>query len=413
MTVQISFVPKPSTGHGPASSEDFNDMVAALLKDLTNLASQGNANKVSVENVSRLLFEEFLNAQNTAAARIEDIRRANYLKAVRSEDVDNFISFRFFRGPEYYVSYENISAERRARVEPIYGQAILPYNNVVSRTYAVDPETGDPILATGIDAVVTGEGESGGEVTEGTPTKAFNGQNRDYWIRKVAFPLEHDVADVAAEIEVSLPDVFAGQANMLTIHPYPLGQLDIEEIKYSVDASDPSISLTGFTPVRGAGFMRWVFPPLGITKMTIKLRQRNFIEEDGKKVFYLGAQEIGVQLVEFDQTAGETQRTNNNSVVAVVEAPEGYYFNLLKRLFTDPDYATALTETGIRLYIFTDEDLTNQVWSSYDDPRLEDAEVDVSAGSYQKLYILVNLQYLDTGITPVLDDIVFTYSLTT
>jgi len=413
MSVQMSFVPKPSTGHGPASSEDFNDMVAALLKDLSNLVTQANTNETSIKNVSKLLFQEFMNARNSAARYMEDVRRSSYLKALRSEDVDNFISFRTFRGPEYYLSYDNIDADRRARVEPIYGQALLPYNNVVNRMYAVDPETGDPILASGVDAEVTGENEEGGTVTEGDPLKAFNGWNREYWKRKVAFPLEHDVSDVAATIEVSTPDVFAGQANMLSIHPFPLGQLDIEEIKYSVDASDPSITLTGFTPVRNAGFIRWVFPTLPISKLSIKFRQRNFIEEDGKKVFYIGAQEIGLQLVEFDQTAGETQLTNNNSVVAVIEAPDGYYFGQLKRLFTIPDYATALDESGIRLYIFTDEDLTAQVWSSYDDPRLEDTPVDVSGGSYTKLYILVNLQYLDTGITPVLDDIVITYDLTT
>jgi hypothetical protein len=413
MSVQPSFVPKPATGHGPSSSEEFNDMVAAILKDVSALATQANTNETSIENVGKLLFQEFMNARNTSAARIEDIRRANYLAAVRGEDIDNFVSFRFFRGPEYYLTYEGIAAERKARVEPIYGQALLPYNNVVNRMYAVDPETGDPILADGVDAVVTGEGEEGATVTEGDPLKAFNGQNREYWVRKVAFPLEHDVSDVAAEIEVSTPDVFAGQANMLTIHPYPLGQLDVEEILYSVDASDPSLTLTGFTLIRGAGFTRWVFPTLGITKLKIKFRQRNFVEEDGKKVFYLGAQEIGLQLVEFDQTAGEVQRTNNNSVVAVLEAPDGYFFGQLKRLFTLPDYATALDETGIRLYIFTDEDLTAQVWSSYDDPRLEDTPVDVSGGSFEKLYILVNLQYLDTGITPLLDDIVITYDLTT
>lgn len=413
MSVQVSFVPKPATGHGPASSEDFNDMIAALLKDLMNLGTQANTNETSIKNVSRLLFQEFMNSRNIAARFVEDIKYRNLLKALRGEDIDTLVSFRTFRGPEYYVSYEGISAERRARVEPIYGQVLLPYNNIVNRMYAIDPETGDPILASGISAEVTGEGETGGTITEGDPLKAFNGENRDYWIRKVAFPLEHDVSDVAATIQVDLPDVFAGQANVLNIHPYPLGQLDIEEIKYSVDASDPSITLTGFTSIRSAGFTRWVFPAVSITKLSIKLRQRQFIEEDGQKTFYLGAQEISLQLVEFDQTAGEVQRTNNNSVVVAIEAPTGYYFGLLKRLFTNPGYATVLSETGIRLYIFTDESLTTQVWSSYDDPRLEDTPVDISSGSFTKIYILVNLQFLSTGVSPVLDDIVLSYDMTT
>lgn len=413
MTINMSFVPKPSPGHGPASSEDFNDMIAALLKDLSNLVDGVNTNEVSIENVSRLLFQEFMNARNSAARYIEDIRDTHRMDAYLGNSINNFISFRAFRGPEYYISYEEISAERRARVEPLYGQVLLPYNGVINRMYAVDPETGDPIVAQGLDAEVTGENETGGVVTEGDVTKAFNGQNRDYWVRTVEFPLEHDVSDVAATIEITTPDIFAGRANVLTIHCYPLGQLDIEEIKYSTDTSDPTTTLTGFEVTRGAGFYRILFPAISITKLSIKFRQRNFVEEDGKKVFYLGAQEISLQLVEFDQTSGETQRTNNNSVVAVLEAPQDYYFNQLTGLICTPDYATALEETGIRLYIFTDENLTNQVWSSYDDPALSDTPVDVSIGSYTKLYMLINLQYLDTGISPVLDNILLRYSVTT
>ena len=109
----------------------------------------------------------------------------------------------------------------------------------------------------------------------------------------MSYPLEHDVDSVGVQVDVTLPDTFADRGNMLTIHPYPLGQLEIEEIKYSIDSSDPTTDLPGFSTVRGAGFERWVFSEITATKLRFKFRQRNFTEENGKKVFRIGAQEIG------------------------------------------------------------------------------------------------------------------------
>lgn len=413
MSVQPTFVPKPSSRRGPDSSDDFNDMLAAIQMDLQNLADQANVNEVSIKTVHRLVFHEFMNSRNLAARYAEDCRNQSLIKAILGQDIFNFVSFRTFRPPEAYISFDGLIEQRRARVEPMYGSVMLPYNFVVNRLYAVDPETGSTILPTNLDAVVTGINDSNAmKIEEGDVTKAFNGNNQDYWVRKVSFALEQDVDYVGADILITLPDTLVDRCNLLTIHPFPLGQLEIENIWYSTTSADPTTVLPGFSKVRGAGFERWHFPEVSMTKLKVRIIQRNFVEENGLKVFYLGAQEIAQQLIALDQTPAQLEPTDSNGVVVVIEAPEAYYFNNLKRLYTIPAFSTILNEAGIRVYIFTDEALTNQVWSSYDDPKLEDSPVYVGDLALSKIYVLVTLQFLQgTGLSPILNDLLLGYDV--
>jgi hypothetical protein len=414
MTVQQTFYPKPPTNRGPHASDDESDMLVALQTDLANIIALVNANEISILDANKMLFSEFTNARNAAARHIEAERNAHLLAALRSEVMHNFVSFRSFAGPNYYISYDGIAAARRARVEPIYGQALLPYNNIQNMMFTINPETDEPILPDELDYLVTGEGEDGAhDVAAGTVKNAFNGNNRSYWIRKVRFPLEADVDSVAATLDITLPITNVSYVNMLNLHPFPLGQVEVEELKYSVDSSDPSIDVPGFSTIRGAGFERWHFSELAMTKLRIKLRQRHSVEEDGYKVFYLGAQEVGLQLVGFDKTVGLAQPSDNNGLVVVLEAPAGYKFNVLERLYSDPDYSVPLSDAGILIKIFGDAALTNLQWSSYDHSRLEDAPKDVSPLAVNKLYMLVNLSFV-TGEakSPLLNDIVVGYSVT-
>jgi hypothetical protein len=410
MTVERTFISRPEGERGAASSEDFDAMLGELATDLSAFAAQINANENGIRNMSRLLFEEFMNARNHAARHAEDVRNQNKLAAILNNTIYTMVGFRSFRGPDYYVTYDNVPSSRRARIEPLYGEMLLPFDDVENRMYTEDPESGTPVLPEQLSYTLTPE-DNGGTATGGTVNHAFNGNNRDYWIRKVAFPLESDVDSVAVELDITLPDTFISSSNMLVLHPYPLGQLEVEEIKYATTNVTPTTDLPGFSVARGVGFKRWHFDDLSIVRLKIKLRQRNFIEENGQKVFYLGAQEIALQLIGFDKTAGQAQPINNNSAIVVVEAPDGYNFNVLNRLYSVPDYAT-FTSDEIAFRIYADAALTDLVWDSTTMSRLEDSSVDISSRSTDKIYILVNLAFLTSeGKSPILDDIVLGYTV--
>jgi hypothetical protein len=412
MTVTKTFTPRPTESRGPADSDKFNDMLAEIHHDLTNVVDQVNRNESSARNISKLLFQEFMNARNLSARYKEDVENQQLLDAKLSNDIYTLMGFRTMAGPNYYVDFTNIPVARRARVEAQYGTVILPYNYIVNRMYAIDPETGDPLIPGDLRYTLTWDADGATELDDGTVKNAFNGNNRDYWIAKASFPLDSDVDNVGVTLNVTMPDTLVSDTNMINIHPFPLGQLEIEELLYSTTTADPSTDLLTGT-VRSAGFERWHFSDLSITKLQIGLRQRHFIEEDGKKVFYIGAQEIASQLVDFDKTSGEAQPSDNNGLILVVDAPSGYKFNILKRLYSVPGYESMPSnEIGIRIY--TDSGLTSLAWSSYTDPKLEDSNVDISSESVSTIYILVTLAFITgQGQSPVLNDIVLGYDTTT
>ena len=409
---QPKTIARPLGRRGPFSSQSWDDTMADVRDDMVGLSEQSNKNEASIISMSRVLFAEAAASWDHAEKDNERVKASHQISARRGQAIDYFIGLRAFSGPTHYFDYGLIPVQRRVRLEPIYGQAMLPVNMLQNRFYYLDPETNMPVVPDELDVAVTGENETGGTVTRGTLKYAFNGNNRDYWIRKVAFPLESDVDYVIAQVDVTVPDLIIDRSNMLVLHPFPLGQLDVLEIKYSTDASEPSINLPEFTPVRGVGYARWHFDDIAITKLRVRFRQPNFIEENGQKVFYLGAQEIGLQLMEVDKTSGESTPVNNNGVICVIEAPDNYKFNYLRGLISSPTYATVTNETGIRFRIFTDEDLTAQVWDSYNDDDLSVTPVYVGGADATKIYVLVTMSYLQASdMSPILDWIHATYDL--
>jgi len=259
--------------------------------------------------------------------------------------------------------------------------------------------------------VVTELDERGGRVTTGTPRNAFNGQNESFWTRTVSFPIASDVDYVTVQMDVDVPQSFAANANLLTLRPYPEGQIDILEILYSTDATEPSLSLPGFPSVgvNGAKALRYHFAPTSITKLRVKLRQRHGNERDGFKVFTYGLQELDLALVEMDKT-NDPSILNNNAIVWTLDAPANKSFNKITDFLSDPAWDTGGLPTGVFFQVFTDAGLTNKIWDSSVDPHPRVTPVTVS-GTISTLYVVIALKYqTTTQVSPVLEKAGLSYT---
>ena len=396
--------------NGPMEAAKINDFFDELFSDNVQIVDFVNREQFDLKRFKETIVTEIL----TVRERLAELEAAQEMKDEFAADNSTSLVFSAdFRDVAKFTTTQFTEANR-LRVDSTYGQATVPYNEYRSRFHIVDPRTGNVFTPDTLVAVVTTIDEVAGVLTEGTAKNAFNGQNESFWQRTVTYPLSSDKDAVTCQLDVDVPLQFAQQANVLTVNPFPQGNVDITSILYSTDASIPTTTLPGFPAagIQNAKATKFYFAPLAITKLRITFRQRRWHERDELKTFVYGAQEVDLALVEFDKT-NDPSILNNNALVVKVDAPSGFLFNTITNFFSDDAWETGATDTGVFFQIYTDASLTAKIWDSFTDPSPLSTPVDAAPSSVSTLYILVVLKYKTLAqVTPVLERMGFEYTVT-
>jgi hypothetical protein len=407
----VSLVKRQLRARGPIDASVVNDSLDELHADLVQIGDILNRLLVEGERRDAVLTRELL----TLRDRMGELETRDEIRQIFDAENSDTLEFTADFRDLTHIDTSAFNVERRLRVDPLFGQVTVPFNQYRSRFHITDPRTASLFVPDTLVTSVSEIDEAGGIVTEGTPKNAFNGQNESFWQREVTFPLSSDVDTVEMQIDIDVPLQFAQQGNVLTIHPYPLGQVDVTEVRYSVDLSDPSILLPGFpaSGINNAKFLRFFFAPLAITKLRIKFRQRNWVEREGLKTFSYGAQEIDLALVEFDKT-DELTLQDNNLMVMQIDVPAGFQFNRITNFFSNPDWEVAGSPTGVFFELYSDVALTTLQWTSLTDPDPSATPINLSALAISTVYLLVGLKYqTSTQNTPVLTQLGLSYTTQT
>jgi len=413
--IELFFTPSIERARFPYQGTIHSKVLDGLAEqagnDLIGLGALHNAlvSRVSAQDAAAHRDVKFL------AKQVSDLmEELKYQRQVRSENGVRITNWHTFRdtGPISFLSGTPLS--RRAMVDGLFGEATVPLNAIQSKFYSTSPRTGRIIPDDDLSIDVTGsfdkqdgDGVVDREYTsqqtrldEGTPSYAFNGTNLDRWVRRIEFDLDSDVDSVETQITVRVPPSQNPESNVLTINPHPVGCIDILGLFTAPDLSDSFTQVSSFSSVESTWARRWFFPAAQVQQIRIWLRQRNWVEENGKKVFYIGAEEIGLFLADWDKTyeaAGEL--TDNHSVVTRVDAPSGYRFATLHNFRTDPFFT--LEDDGSRhlhFQIATDEAFTNVVWDSDSDALPQTLSQGLALGGTSGvLYVLSTLNWVQSS----------------
>lgn len=406
-----TLVKRQLRARGPMESAVVNAALDETHADTVQLGDIVNRLLIDADRRDSIVFREIL----TLRERVAELEALEIVRQRFDADAKGTLEFVTNFRDLSAISASAFNETRRLRVDPLYGQVTVPFNQYRSRFHITDPRSNALFVPNTLVTTVTDIDERSGTVTAGTPKNAFNGQNESYWQRDVAFDLASDVDTIEMRLDVEVPLDFAQHANVFTMHPYPLGQVDITNIQYSVDASEPTTRLPGFPTagVNNAKQLRYVFAPLGITKLRISFRQRNWVERNGQKVFSYGAQEIDLALVEFDKT-NEVALKNNNATVITVTAPTGFQFSQITNFLTDPNWEVAGSPSGIFVELYSDAALTNLQWASLTDTHPRSKPINLNPLSISTLYLVVGLKYqTSSSVSPVLTRLGLAYTVQT
>lgn len=409
---------------GQSDSNDLNSMQDLLVTDVHKLATELNATDSSLAKALQILVSE------TRAAReeIERLKQVHVqeakLLAALNQDILYVNAWRRTKDLVWSSGGTTIPVTRRMRVDTSYGQATIPFNNtadrLVYRSFDTDKLLMNPDVAVEVSAV----SETGAlKTVAGIPASAFNGINESYWVREVLYDPKEDVAAVECQLDVVAPSAQISNANMLVLHPYPVGIADIVEILYSTDGSTPTLVLGADNsiypdslsfPINNAPFLRMVFPPLAITNLRVKLRQRNFANRDGYKSFQYGLQELALRLIDYDTLGVGVDDPNpavGHSIITEVQCPDSYRFKFITGFWSTPQYKTGAGGWPVYYRIYTDAALSNLVWQSFVDATPQDVYVDVSASATGTLYVVASAAYNNVlSVPPILEDFALRYT---
>ncbi|TXH15007.1 MAG: hypothetical protein E6R03_08120 [Hyphomicrobiaceae bacterium] len=392
---------------GFIDSGKLDQFMEAVTEDVTNIVTQTNGLATAVHQSGHIQALDKVDAHQRALALEEQLAFMRRMASKRGERVALWKDFHDATG----ISYpEGSDPSLRAAVASEYGQVTLPMNSIESRTYALRLLAGGTVTpssvlvnATGTFDKLEGDGvtdyEYSGTVEETDPRNCVNGNNTEYWRRRVIFDLDSDVSEVESEITIQVPASANLYANVIYAHAYPLGNVDIVGVWASTDLSDSFLPISSFETVEGAGKERWFIPSQKIAKLKLRIRQRNWFEENGKKVFEYGFQEVGIQLVDWDKRydATATALTSNHRVVIRLDADDGFEFRRLFGFYTKPDFTLEPVENRhLHFQLARDEAGVDVVWDSDSSAPPQNLAAAIDLGDVETLYLIMTINWCES-----------------
>jgi len=428
--VNTTAVRRPARHRGQLISADYNDTQEEIISDIQEISSVVNSLNSKLTKSILILSNENAYLRRQISALKEQQNYAEQTSVRFNTVVHRFVDFSDTSG----ISFPNgLDDTRSAMLAAEYGELTLPPNSIENKFY-VTSLTSNKIVSPPLNVTVLGtfdkgEGdgtvnyERGGTVTEGTPEYAFNGINELYWTRKIEFPLDSRVDQVECELTITVPEGSSSNANLIEVVPFPNGSVDITELATASDLGNNFIRVSSFEPVDNLVARRYHFPAKVVDQIKIRLRQRNWIEENGKKVFYYGLQELGLKLVDYDKsyTPGASFGTNNSFIVSI-PAPQGTLFRNIYNILPSPNFLLEdFSKRHIHIRLCGSLDYNNNVlWDSDTNVPPQQTSNPISANS-PNLYAFVQMNYVSSsgganspfpvGVTPYLWGLALSFNL--
>lgn len=422
---------RPVEYQGSLKSADYNDTQEELVSDVYELSNTVNSIYEELNKVSTIMWNENQYLRRRIDALKQQQLYAEQMGAQQSSLISRVVDFSNTEG----ITFPNdLDDSRSAMLSAEYGEITLPVKSVENKFFYISVADGRIITPPNLDITIEGrfdkgqgdgisDYEKGGKIYPGDPKNAFNGINNSYWIRRVEFPLYSSVDEVEVQLTVTIPEGTSNTINSIEVIPFPNGSLDVTELATASDLGNNYIRVDGFAPVDNIVARRYHFSPKTVEKIRIRIRQRNWVEENGKKVFYYGLQELAAKLTDYDKsyTYGAPFGTNN-SFISKIDAPNGYSFQTLDRIDPFPNFLLEeMASRHIHVKLGTSPDSSASIFWDSDTlvpPQEAGTPIQIATSS---IYAFVELNFVETsggilspypvGTTPYLRGIGLTYTL--
>lgn len=401
--------------NGPNDSSDYNAMVEENYKDLVVLYNWLNQINETYGSTFRNTVYDMVGIKR----KMDDLQ--SRIEALESDSVSGFISFngankttidtaRFNDTDYQVVEVDRLSDSRE------YPGLFLPPSGTSSAFQSGIVLTGDNVFVPdSVEVNVvgqTGTADTVGSVIETTQPELSFGRRRGInWERNVIVGSpDSDGAVLTLYVSVP-PDVSPNaKANYVWFDPYPLFSVDILEVAVSTKPGPVLAESDNYVPLNDAplnagdegsiGFVApggwngdadllaskrlWFFDPREVTALKIKIRQRNYIVENGNYVYTYGANfldlgyakvlDTGKAIIRYSAPEGQTFDSIDNVIPQIYNVPAAYLPDVFsyRVIYETAEDSNTYTEDNV--------ELSKKAWIEITLNRAEDGTIPVLSG---------------------------------
>ena len=306
--------PSPVHARSMTDSKAQNEFEKQVYNDLLSLYNKANLLELELENTKEIVEIESQYMKKSA------VRNQTLLANV----LENFVN----SGAEtqtktIFPSAMVGIAPHPVRLDPeTFDVTLLPvqteskvnvYDELYNETFVPDSLKVE-LLHTPSPSILS--------VVDNDVYQCFDKKDDTAWVRKIT--TDNTVNEVLTVMNIYLPYdmVTTDLVNELVIKPFPVNSIDIKEIRYSstYDINYTTILddlhtvsknvLKDYRSYLGEDYnecfnLRLNFPEKKMKILTISFSQKSYVQNDGYRVFYIGAKEIQVNLNKYSNQYGE------------------------------------------------------------------------------------------------------------
>lgn len=291
------------------SSDDQNAMTEETLFDLNNLFNLVNEQEERLADVKEVLSVENKYQSIRIGHLLQELADVRALNQ-QIQQANGKYSANVYVDKMFVEA--TVAAQEKANIDTYHSILTLPISDKVqSKVHLYDDIAKEVVIPSTLGVDITPAADDV-NIFDNDSMYAFNGENADIWRRKYTFTTDSTVDKVETVVTITLPDniISNRDINTISIHPFPLSTVDIDKIEYRMDGGWnvipgwPKDSMDNPVPIQDAGNLKFCFESLPMAEVRITFTQRNFIVENNQKVFYVGAQEIGIAYTDYKSSVG-------------------------------------------------------------------------------------------------------------
>ena len=295
------------------SSADYNDSQEETLYDILNLFNKVNFLEQDLADTKDIVDSESKYMQ----LKLQKLKAQMELLLQRNKDLERADSF-FHKYIYPHQMYIDSKIDSSANIDLTNMDVTLPYVSATSKVNVYDDIAELTFIPPSLN-IETVDIDSNKllvpaeNIVENDIKNAFDGQPYSYWRRKIY--TDNNVDSITTTVIIGLPeDIISNRdINAVVIHPYPYGSMDLINVEYRMFGNWVPVPTFGqhseaitefYTDAFGVSKSRHVIPEISnikisfkeitATEIRISFRQRNYIQENDKRVFYIGARDIQI-----------------------------------------------------------------------------------------------------------------------
>jgi hypothetical protein len=290
------------------TSEEFNRFSRSIIKDATSSFNNVNELEKYIEQSLKIITTENI-------LLYKRIKELEALLSSLSATINNGYGNRKTLYQNFYFSNDIIA--NSVSHEPLYSLISLPQTDLIASIYR-DYDSSFLKKTVNIEyniSSLNGMVESGSTASDPSIINIIDNDLSSYWIKEIETNQDIEYIDIAITINSNTKILPSLLVNAISICPYPVYNMNLLSVYYRApgDPIETIRLLNKTSPADTSGYfnlpeefsnVKFIFPDIAASAITIIMRQPNYVTIGDKRGFTFGLRNFGAEYMNVSAETG-------------------------------------------------------------------------------------------------------------